>query len=126
MPQLHTTAENQKNELKLLDDTKNILHTYYICQRRFANWSLQTYTIIVPIKFAEVVQKSVENLEKGRVHEMLIERMHHQHHVIQVFLSFSLKNSIHVNSMSNLLREDHLRSHEIDGKYTEPVFPKHM
>lgn len=75
-------------ELKLLDDTKNILHTYYIRRRWFGNWSLQTYTIIVPIKFAEVVQKSVENLEKGRVHKMLIERMHHQHHVIQISFSF--------------------------------------
>jgi len=33
---------------------------------------------------------------------------------------------IQVDSMQNLLLEDHLRTHEIDGKYTELVFPKHM
>lgn len=33
---------------------------------------------------------------------------------------------IQVDPMENLLLEDHLRTHEIDGKYTEPVFPKHM
>jgi len=57
--------------IKMQDKTKKKkekknMPTYYIRQRRFANWSLQTNTIIVPIKFAEVVQKSVENLEKGR------------------------------------------------------------
>lgn len=33
---------------------------------------------------------------------------------------------IQVDSMENLLLEDHLSTREIDGKYTEPVFPKHM
>lgn len=33
---------------------------------------------------------------------------------------------IQVDLMENLLLEDHLRIHETDGKYTEPVFPKHM
>lgn len=81
-------------KLKLLDDSKGIknMHTYYIRQRRFSNWSLQTNTIIVPIKFAKVVQKSVENLEKGRGHKMLTERMQHQHNVMQMsFLSFLKK-----------------------------------
>jgi hypothetical protein len=76
------------------------LHTYYIRRRRFANWSLQTYTIIVPIKFAEIVQKTVENLEKGRVHKMLIERMHHHSSVsydAYFFSFFSLKSMIQVD-----------------------------
>lgn len=33
---------------------------------------------------------------------------------------------IQVYLMENLLLVDHLRIHEIDGKYTEQVFPEHM
>lgn len=58
---------------------------------------------------------------------MLTERMQHQHHMMHIFFSFIiLKGMIQVDSMKSLLLEDHLRIHDIDGKYTEPVFLKHM
>lgn len=121
------SEHNHKNNLWFKNKKeKTKLHTYYIRQRRFSNWSLQTNTIIIPVEFAEVVQKSIENLDqrakcsllKGCIASIMWCRFS--------LLSFSSKSMIQVYLMENLLLVDHLRIHEIDGKYTEQVFPEHM
>lgn len=45
---------------------KYALLTHYVRKGCFANWTIQTDTIDVPIKFAVVIQKSVENLKESK------------------------------------------------------------